>query len=211
MTGRIITGSQIDDCFVFLNLTQPIWAKSKETPRIPSPSEGASSTKLIGHCVWPLSIPLPRTATVPSGSGEMRSFRLPETFLERNTRVSVQYDLTINILRGKLRTDNRFVLIYFAIHICNMRIYSARIKTAFGYIPSSRPEAPSILRQLAYQQFLPIPGPTTDPEGWKTLRPVTIRGTMFKAQQVETKATVCILPTKCNFDISFIFLIAVTC
>ncbi len=124
MTGRIITGSQIDDCFIFLTLTQPIWAKSMETPRVPSPSEGASSNKLIGHCVWPLSIPLPRMVTVPSGSGDERSFRLPETFLERNTRVSVQYDLTINILRGMLRTDNRFVRYYLCIpcHLLSMDI-----------------------------------------------------------------------------------------
>lgn len=107
MTGRIITGSNVGDSFVFLNQIQPIWSKSPDAPRVPSPSEGASSNKLLGHCVWPLSIALARTALAPSGSGEMRSFRLPETFLERETRVSVQYDLTIVISRGKLRSDNR--------------------------------------------------------------------------------------------------------
>ncbi|KAF9524862.1 hypothetical protein CPB83DRAFT_773149 [Crepidotus variabilis] len=178
VTGRIITGSSVDDCFVFLNVTQPIWAKSLDTPRIPSPSEGASSTKLLGHCVWPLSIALPRTVTVPTGAGEMRPFRLPETFLERNTRVSVQYDLTINISRGKLRSDNR-------------------IKTAFGYVPSTRPEAPSMLRQCAYTQFLPIPGPSTDPEGWKMLRPVAVRGTMFRTHRVEAKATLSLAKPLC--------------
>jgi hypothetical protein len=125
----------------------------------------------MGHCVWPLSIVLPRTMSVPSGSGEMRPFRLPETFLERQTRVSVQYDLTIIVSRGKLRADNR-------------------IKTAFGYVPSTRPEAPSLLRQLAYQQFLPVPGPLSDPEGWKTMRPVAVRGTMFSVHRAEAKATV---------------------
>jgi hypothetical protein len=62
--------------------------------------------------------------TVPSGSGDERSFRLPETFLERNTRVSVQYDLTINVLRGMLRTDNRFVRHHLCIlcHLFSMRI-----------------------------------------------------------------------------------------
>ena len=101
----------------------------------------------------------------------MRSFRLPETFLERQTRVSVQYDLTIIVSRGKLRADNR-------------------IKTAFGYVPSSRPDAPSLLRQIAYQQFLPVPGPLSDPEGWKTMRPVSVRGTMFCVHRAEAKATV---------------------
>jgi len=108
VTGRIITGSSIHDSFVFLNVSTPIWAKSMDTPRMESPSQGTTSNKLFGHCVWPLSIPLPRTVIVPTGSGEMRSCRLPETFLERNTRVSVQYDLTITISRGRLRSDNRF-------------------------------------------------------------------------------------------------------
>jgi hypothetical protein len=82
-----------------------------DTPRIQSSSEGTTSSKLFGHCVWPLSFPLPKTVVVPTGSGEMRSCRLPETFLERDTRVSVQYDLTINISRGILRSDNRSVYV----------------------------------------------------------------------------------------------------
>ena len=117
MTGRIITGSSINDCFVFLNQTQPIWAKSMDTPRMPSPSEGTASNKLLGHCVWQLSIPLPRIVTVPLGSGEMRPCRLPETFLERNTPVSVQYDLTIIVSRGMLRSDNRSVTLHFTLDI----------------------------------------------------------------------------------------------
>ena len=106
VTGRILTGPNIDDSFVFLSHTQPIWAKSPETPRLPSPSDAALSDRLLGHCVWPLSIPIPRTVNAPTGAGNTRSFRLPETFLERHTRVSVQYDLTINVSRGKLRADN---------------------------------------------------------------------------------------------------------
>ncbi|KAH9481700.1 hypothetical protein JR316_0006227 [Psilocybe cubensis] len=178
VTGRIITGSGVDDCFVFLSQTQPIWSKSPDTPRVPSPSEGASSNKLLGHCVWPLSIPLARTVTVPSGSGDLKSFRLPETFLERQTRVSVQYDLTVVVSRGKLRADHK-------------------IKTAFGYVPSSRPEPPSILRQYAYQQFLPLPGPLSDPEGWKNLRPVSVRGTLFGSLRVDAKCTLSLAKPLC--------------
>lgn len=159
-----------------------------DTPRLPSPSQGTTANKLFGHCVWPLSIPLPRTVAVPTGSGETRTCRLPETFLEQNTRVSVQYDLTINISRGRLRSDNRFVLLTFVVplhtHIMN------RIRTAFGYIPSSRPDPPSLLRQLAYQQFLPIPNPTIDPDGWKSLRPFTVRGIISGSQRVEVRTTV---------------------
>jgi len=203
VTGRIITGSSINDCFVFLNLTQPIWAKSMDTPRMPSLSEGTASNKLLGHCVWRLSIPLPRTVTVPLGAGEMRPCRLPETFLERNTPVSVQYDLTISISRGMLRSDNRSVRLHFTLDVsfclfCCIYAFMLfiRIRTAFGFIPSSRPDAPSILRQLAYQQFLPIPNPATDPDGWKFLRPVTVRGTLFRSHRIEAKAAVRLSTTR---------------
>ncbi|KAF8802489.1 hypothetical protein BYT27DRAFT_7112534 [Phlegmacium glaucopus] len=178
VTGRIITGSNIDDSFAFLNYTQPIWSKSPDSPRLPSPSDGVLGDRLLGHCAWPLSIPISRTVNAPTGAGDTRSFRLPETFLERHTRVSVQYDLTINISRGKLRADNR-------------------IKTAFGYVPSTRPDPPSLLKQLAYQQFLPLPGPLTDPEGWKTLRPVAVRGVAFKSHPAEARCTLSLSKPLC--------------
>ena len=67
------------------------------------------------------------------------------------------------------------------------------IKTAFGYVPSTRPDAPSLLRQLVYQDGLPLPGPSTDPEGWKTLRTVPVRGVMFKSRRVEARCTVSLI------------------
>lgn len=178
VTGRIITGANIEDSFVFLSQTLPIWSKSPDTPRVPSPSEGASSSKLLGHCLWPLSISLPRAVNIPTGAGDIRSYRLPETFLERHTKVSVQYDLSVVVSRGKLRADNI-------------------IKTAFGYVPSTRPDAPSLLRQLVYRDALPLPGPSTDPEGWKTLRTVPVRGVMFKSRRVEARCTMSIAQPTC--------------
>lgn len=177
VTGRIITGSRVDDSFAFLDHTQPIWAKSPDGP-LPSSSDGPLCHKLIGHCVWPLSIPISRTVSVPTGAGNTRSFRLPETFLERHTSVSIQYDLTINISRGKLRADNR-------------------IKTAFGYVPATRPDPPSLLKQLAYQQFLPLPGPLSDPEGWKMLRPVSVRGVAFQSHEAEVRCTLSLSKPLC--------------
>lgn len=173
ITGRVLTGSSSDDCFVFLNHVLPVWSKSQDASRIPSDSEGTMGTKLHGDCIWPLSIALPRTVEVPTGSSETRFCRLPETFLERQTQVSVQYDFTLHISRGKLRADSQ-------------------IKTAFGYVPSIRPGPPSLLRQLAYQQGCPLPNPETDPEGWKVLRSVTCRGVMSKSRRVETRCTLAI-------------------
>ncbi|GLB40290.1 hypothetical protein LshimejAT787_0801610 [Lyophyllum shimeji] len=168
VTGRIITGANAGDSFTFLSHSLPIWSKSADVPRVPSPSEGASKSKLIGHCEWPLSIPLPRTVTVPNGTGSVESCHLPETFLERHTIASIQYDFTVYISRRMLRADSQ-------------------IKTAFGYVPSTRPEPPSMLRQLAYQQCTPLPGPHCDPDGWKTLRPVTARGLMYRSRPVEVQ------------------------
>jgi hypothetical protein len=178
VSGRIISGACTNDSFLFLNQTLAIWSKSVDSSRVPSPSEGASSPKLSGHCVWPLSIPIPRTVDLQNGTGAMRSYQLPETFLERYTNVSIQYDLTVRITRGKLRSDSI-------------------IKTPFGYVPFSRPAAPSLFRQLVYQQNLPLPGPSADPEGWKTLRPVSARGVMFRTRPVEVRCTLSVAKPLC--------------
>ncbi|KAF8896106.1 hypothetical protein BD779DRAFT_1433414 [Infundibulicybe gibba] len=169
ISGRIITGASADDSFTFLNIHVPIWSKSLSVPRLPSQSPAH------WPCSWDISIPLPKSISLP---GDAHSSRLPETFLERHTRASVQYDLTIHISRGKLRSDSR-------------------IKTAFGYVPSTRPDPPSLLRQLAYEQCCPLPGPEIDPMGWKTLRPVTARGTMFKSRTVEARCTLSLAKPLC--------------
>lgn len=168
VTGRIITGANAGDTVTFLNHSLPIWSKSRDVPRIPSPSEGASKAKLLGRCEWPLSIPLPRTVVAPNGTGSKETYHLPETFLERHTNASVQYDFTIHISRGLTRSDSR-------------------IKTAFGYIPNTRPAPPSELRQLAYHHGSPLLGPHSDPSGWKSLGPATARGVMYRQQPVKVE------------------------
>jgi len=67
---------------------------------------------------------------------------------------------------------------------------SCRIKTAFGYVPNTRPDPPSLLRQLAYQETSPLPGPESDPIGWKTLRPFVSRGVLFQNRAVGVQCTV---------------------
>ena len=111
VTGRIITGANAKDAFTFLSQTLPIWSRSPDSSRVPSPSEGATGNKLIGECVWPFSITLPKAINVPNSSGEACFYRLPETFLERHTKVSVQYDFSVLISRGKLRASNSYVLV----------------------------------------------------------------------------------------------------
>ncbi|KAJ7158556.1 hypothetical protein C8R46DRAFT_394511 [Mycena filopes] len=156
VTGRIVTGSSIDDTYVFLTQSLPLWSNSD------SRSSGAA-TKLLGECVWPFSIPLPKAVSLKDFSHDVL-FRLPETFLERHTRASVSYEISVLVSRGKLRADSQ-------------------IKTRFGYIPSIRPDPPSLLRQLAYRENSLLPGPEVDPAGWKTSSPAVIRGSIFKTRQ----------------------------
>lgn len=65
-----------------------------------------------------------------------------------------------------------------------------RLETTFTYIPISKPESFSLLRQLAYQENSPLMGPDADPEGWHTSAPISIRGTVFKNRVVEAHCTV---------------------
>lgn len=55
----------------------------------------------------------------------------------------------------------------------------------FVFIPATRPDPPSRLRQLAYQENSPILGPEADPDGWKTASAIKIQGTLFSARDVE--------------------------
>lgn len=178
VTGRIITGANTSDSFTFLSQSLPIWAKSADIPRVTSPSERASSNKLLGHCQWPLSIHLPRNVTVPSSQGVLQTYRLPETFLERHTSASIQYDFAIRISRGRLRSD-------------------AQLTTAFGYVPSTRPDPPSLLRQLAYQEISSIPGPESDPDGWKTLSPFVSRGVLSQNRAIGVQCTLSLAKPLC--------------
>ncbi|KAJ7455297.1 hypothetical protein B0H11DRAFT_2161071 [Mycena galericulata] len=156
VTGRIVTGSSVDDTYIFLNQSLPLWSKAE------SRTTGAA-TKLLGACVWPFSISLPKAVSVKDGSHDTL-FRLPETFLERHTRASISYEISVLVSRGKLRADSQ-------------------IKTRFAYIPNIRPDPPSVLRQLAYRENSLLPGPEVDPAGWKTSTTAVVRGTVFKTRQ----------------------------
>ncbi|KAL0954347.1 hypothetical protein HGRIS_003341 [Hohenbuehelia grisea] len=170
LTGRIITGSGSSDSHTFLNDTHTLWSKSSSSNGSRTPSPTGGSGKLQGACSWPFSLALPSTVRLPfsSARGQTVVCPLPETFNERGVRAVVQYDITLKVVRGKLRADNT-------------------ITTAFGYVPSSRPQPPSMLRQLAYQEGCPLPGPEVDPEGWQILPPFVARGVVFSARMAEAR------------------------
>jgi hypothetical protein len=104
--GKIITGSGSGDACIFLNHSHPLWSKAMGDPR--SPSDVRHSGKLVGTYSWPFSITLPKkVALQPTPGSPTQSYRLPQTFVERYTRVSIQYELVVNIVRTKLRADSK--------------------------------------------------------------------------------------------------------
>ena len=60
-----------------------------------------------------------------------------------------------------------------------------------AYTPCITPDPPSPLRQLAYEERSPIPGPEIDPAGWKVFPEVAMRGSIFNNREVTVYCSVC--------------------
>lgn len=45
-------------------------------------------------------------------------------------------------------------------------------------------------RRIAYQEHSPLVGPDGDPQGWRTLEPVTVVGSVFNTRTVRVQYTV---------------------
>ena len=73
------------------------------------------------------------------------------------------------------------------------RCPSHRAGTSIYYVPLIQAGAPSVARQLAYAEHQPLLGPDDDPNGWQTLEPVTVRGTVFGNREVAVDFKVCSL------------------
>ncbi|KAJ7162909.1 hypothetical protein C8R46DRAFT_330951 [Mycena filopes] len=156
--GEITSGAHRRD--KFLDISVPLWSKTA----------GNSPSPLHSECRWPFSIQIPRAVVLPDFErpGSVRTYTLPQTFLERSARVSAHYLICAQISRSLFREDDE-------------------LQTMFVYVPALRPEPPSLLRQLAYQENTPLPGPETDREGWQTLPMVTLRGTVFNDRSIEVQ------------------------
>lgn len=65
--------------------------------------------KLTGRYTWPFSFSIHpiSEAAGPSTASNTAILTLPQSFQERNVAVSVHYDLTLRISRGKLRADKK--------------------------------------------------------------------------------------------------------
>jgi hypothetical protein len=118
---------------------------------------------------------------------------------ERASPAYIDYKMTVTIKRGVLRVNQTYVLsnMYSTCHIKSFR--SCRLGTSFVYLPRSRANPPSPLREAAYREGVPLIGPESDPVGWKVLQPVKIKGTIFDTREVEVECTVricCMDPTQ---------------
>ncbi|KAJ4477346.1 hypothetical protein J3R30DRAFT_3291468 [Lentinula aciculospora] len=163
--GKVLSGARQH---IFLDHSQTLWPLSS------THSDGLKlESKLQGEYSWPFSIHLPKEVTLTVGSRDaprVEVFRLPHTFMERHARASVQYEVIVRFARGLLKTDHRII-------------------ASFSYIPITRPEPPSQLRQVAYEENKNIPGPIADPQGWYTLPPAQIQGKLFNRQSVDLFCT----------------------
>ncbi|KAL5525677.1 hypothetical protein ACEPAG_7013 [Sanghuangporus baumii] len=180
-----IMAANAPDPRVFWELTRVIWNTDMGDPRAsshisppPPPSAPTSSkakekaySKLVGSYSFPFSIQLPSTCLVTLRSKQPPvTLPLPPSFSEKGASQFINYEITVRIRRGPLRIDSK-------------------LGTHFGFAPRTRPPAPSLLRQLAYQDNRPLVGPNGDPDGWTVLPPILVRGKLFGVRMVEAICT----------------------
>ncbi|KAJ7476345.1 hypothetical protein B0H11DRAFT_2032019 [Mycena galericulata] len=154
IAGSVVTGSNLDDRKTFWKFSTTLWTRGTSPPE-------------IGHHTWPFAVPIPSEVSI-AHDGSSATFRLPESFLERHTRATVLYDISVVVSRGFLRADSTF-------------------KTRFRYIPCTRPNPPSALRQEAYRFNHSLAGPRDDPEGWYTSATTTAHGNVFGMRQADVQ------------------------
>ncbi|KAK0446292.1 hypothetical protein EV421DRAFT_1933470 [Armillaria borealis] len=183
MQGKLLTG-QSSDSWVFLEETKVLWVRGMRNPRVSSSSFNEDHRgKMVGKYVWDFSLPIPaQVITPPGSSSSMNSqgsgpFRLPQTVLEWNIRAGIQYELFVSIKRSRLHLTSS--------------------STMFGYVPLIRPNAPSLLRQLAYQENSPLLGSDADPDGWQRVSSFTVKGTVLKDREVQVNCVVSLAKPLC--------------
>ncbi|KAI0767593.1 hypothetical protein C8Q74DRAFT_1203955 [Fomes fomentarius] len=163
--------SSVTEVLDFVQISETLWDAS-------SPSSSCSPSKLVGRHSWPFSLTLPTHCQLKSSNGQEQSYRLPNSFSERMARVHIQYQVLVTVHRSRFRVDSK-------------------LGTVIGYSPLIRPDAPSMARQLAYLENTPLPGPDSDPDGWKCLPPLPIHGSVFSTRSVDALCTVCTESSLC--------------
>ncbi|KAJ3537143.1 hypothetical protein NMY22_g5719 [Coprinellus aureogranulatus] len=102
-------------------------------------------------------------ATEPSTA--VTRHALPQSFLERDVMANIQYELVLTISHGRFSTKSR-------------------VSAPLMYAPISTPPPMSFGRQVAYGAREIPPSPAIDPDAWRKLTPVSIKGTYLDQREV---------------------------
>lgn len=109
VTGKLNTGFRAAESLTFFKHTISLWSRTTVDLASPSRAVDVRTGKLRGHYSWSFKIPIPDSVILEDPVLRQREFRLPQTFVERQTRVSVRYDLCVQITRGLFRADSLLV------------------------------------------------------------------------------------------------------
>ncbi|KAK0480668.1 hypothetical protein IW261DRAFT_1473795 [Armillaria novae-zelandiae] len=162
--GQIITGEYCNDvsAYTFLNELITIWSKNWGDPGgSPFSSSTKFSGRLSGDYSWPFDLPFPTGLSHRVGNASTATLiRLPDIFREASCNGSVRYQLIFRVNRGKMQANSK-------------------LQVPVLYTPRVTPEPMSLLRQMAYENSLPLARPDSDPAGWRTLPPVISTGRLL--------------------------------
>jgi len=144
--GTILVGQEEHQ---FLVIEKELWSPATAL-------RGSKVSKLEeGHYVWPFEFILPEEVEVLDQK-EKKTFSLPPSFTERASPAYINYKITVFVRRGALGANQSCVLSE-ALHINRLIVRS--LKTEFAYLPITRPDLPSPILQMAYQENFPLIGP----------------------------------------------------
>ncbi|KAH7925634.1 hypothetical protein BV22DRAFT_1128866 [Leucogyrophana mollusca] len=180
LTGRILSGdvnlgSHLD-VRTFLDQRQVMTWSTAEFARTSglfvSRKNGSPSGKFT--CPFVFTIPEEFYLTY----GPLRPYTSPPSFVERLVGSMVRYELKLRVKKGKFNSPTK-------------------IRTVINFTPLIRPDPPSLLRQISYQEHSPLLGPDQDPDGWHTLPAVGTAGRIFNDRNVEVKCTLSLAKPLC--------------
>ncbi|KAJ7808614.1 hypothetical protein B0H14DRAFT_3761514 [Mycena olivaceomarginata] len=101
-------------------------------------------------------------------SGQPSTFRMPESFLERHTRVTVLYEISVAVSRAMFRSDSKRASATCRVHAQTLPRLSDNAHTG---------------------SIAPLLGPTDDRQGWETSAPALARGHAFRTRDAVVRCT----------------------